>query len=293
MNRVLIIDDESSIVDLLSTFFKMQGFNVDYASHGEMAFVYLSKNVYELIILDYMLPGMDGAQVLQRLAEDPKLSQTKVIISSAAIASESDWWTRLGDKLSNAARSMVKEFVGKPYDIDRMRKAVEKVLTLPDGDMGQRPLARELSPNAPKDKFLPIPQQGNIKVLYVEDEEDLGRSTAENLRSCGYAAGWCINGQSIFRMLAEAPGIDILILDLALPDMSGDELIRRLVDVSSPDKLRVIVTSGKITRGQKLSFIESFPPPARKFISSVMPKPIMDIDDLVAQIRKAESELKR
>ena len=68
--NLLIIDDDVQLTELLEEFFESHNFSVQSQHTPEKAFAYLERNSPDLIILDIMLPGMDGLQVLRKLREN-------------------------------------------------------------------------------------------------------------------------------------------------------------------------------------------------------------------------------
>lgn len=65
--RILVVDDEPSITEFVSYALKKEGFNADIVGNGEDALEMAAKNVYDLFVLDIMLPGMDGYELCRRL----------------------------------------------------------------------------------------------------------------------------------------------------------------------------------------------------------------------------------
>jgi two-component system OmpR family response regulator len=68
--HILVVDDEPSIVDVLATALRYEGFDVDEASDGRAALSTAQDNPPALIVLDAMLPGLDGIDVMHRLRSD-------------------------------------------------------------------------------------------------------------------------------------------------------------------------------------------------------------------------------
>lgn len=79
--RILIVEDEKAIVDALKFSLTKEGFTVDFAMDGENGLDYASANIYDVIILDRMLPKRDGLSILTEIRKDGV--QTPVIIVSA------------------------------------------------------------------------------------------------------------------------------------------------------------------------------------------------------------------
>lgn len=67
LNRILVVDDEERIRRLLKMYLEKEGYEIDEAEDGEIALRKATANDYGLILLDVMLPGIDGMEVLTRL----------------------------------------------------------------------------------------------------------------------------------------------------------------------------------------------------------------------------------
>ncbi|HLX77777.1 MAG TPA: response regulator transcription factor [Acidimicrobiales bacterium] len=68
--KILVIDDEASIVDSVATVLRYEGFKVDVASTGRSALAKAQESRYDLLVLDVMLPDLDGLEVTRRLRAD-------------------------------------------------------------------------------------------------------------------------------------------------------------------------------------------------------------------------------
>lgn len=86
--RILIVEDEPSIVELLRMVLMRLGYEVHTCQSGRDAIATMKQVVPHLVILDVMLPGLDGASIVRIMSEDETLSSTPVIISSALLESE-------------------------------------------------------------------------------------------------------------------------------------------------------------------------------------------------------------
>lgn len=80
LNRILVVDDEERIRRLLKMYLEKEGYEIDEAEDGEIAFRKATANDYGLILLDIMLPGIDGIEVLTRLRE---VKSTPVLMLTA------------------------------------------------------------------------------------------------------------------------------------------------------------------------------------------------------------------
>ncbi len=118
--RVLLVDDDPSIVDMLVEIFGRDGrFEVKTASNGFDAGALTKEFRPDLVLLDYMLPDINGNVVCQRIKQDPDLAHTKIIIVSGAVAAS---------EVAALKAAGADDFVKKPFDVSQlMEKMVEMV----------------------------------------------------------------------------------------------------------------------------------------------------------------------
>ena len=81
--HILVVDDEADLVELVSYNLKKEGFIVDSAPDGETALKKIRKGKYDLIILDLMLPGIQGMELCRILRNDPKTADLPIIMLTA------------------------------------------------------------------------------------------------------------------------------------------------------------------------------------------------------------------
>ena len=83
MNKILIVDDEPDIVELVTYNLKKDGFRVTTASGGEEALDKIRKGAFDLVVLDLMLPGIQGVEICRIIRNDPKTAGTPIIMLTA------------------------------------------------------------------------------------------------------------------------------------------------------------------------------------------------------------------
>ncbi len=81
--RILIVEDEPNIVLSLEFLLAQQGYEVLVAKDGEEALAAVEAQPPQLVLLDVMLPGIDGYEVCRRLREQPELAALKIILLTA------------------------------------------------------------------------------------------------------------------------------------------------------------------------------------------------------------------
>ncbi|HEX9122738.1 MAG TPA: response regulator [Actinomycetota bacterium] len=117
--RILIVDDDPVIVRLLQINFRLEGYEVDTASRGEVALERVRANRPDVVILDVMMPGLDGWEVCRQLKESPEVRHIPVIFLSARAQDE--------DRQRGYALG-VDEYVTKPFDPGHLIEIVRRAL---------------------------------------------------------------------------------------------------------------------------------------------------------------------
>jgi two-component system, OmpR family, response regulator len=121
--RILVVDDEPSIVDSVSTSLRYEGFDVDEATTGRTALAMAQDHPPDLIVLDVMLPDLDGLEVTRRLRADG--IRTPVLFLTARDA--------LDDKLAGLTIGG-DDYVTKPFSLAEVIARIRVILRRSLGD---------------------------------------------------------------------------------------------------------------------------------------------------------------
>ena len=119
MKKILIADDEHKIVMTLEYAFKKAGYEVFIARDGSEVLEILKEQIPDLILLDIMMPNVDGYTTLSEIKKNEKFQDIKVIFLSAK-AGEND--IQKGLELGTDA------YVTKPYSIKKLLEKVEELI---------------------------------------------------------------------------------------------------------------------------------------------------------------------
>jgi two-component system sensor histidine kinase/response regulator len=116
---LLVVDDIEANRDVLSSRLENNGYAVACAEHGEQALELLHANAFDMVLLDIMMPGMDGFQVLQRMKDHERLKHIPVIMISAL------------NELDSVARAIqmgAEDYLPKPFNPILLRARVSACL---------------------------------------------------------------------------------------------------------------------------------------------------------------------
>ena len=134
MARILLVDDSADIRHLLSTILRDEGHDVAVASDGVQALEAIKNGPPELMILDIMMPRMDGYGVLKEMRDGGLKDDVKILVLTAK-AAEADWVR--GYKLG------ADDYLTKPFGADELVDAVNTLLKM-DSDAMKRRSEQEL-----------------------------------------------------------------------------------------------------------------------------------------------------
>lgn len=121
MNKcILAVDDEPDVLMILRTALQTEGYDVCTASNGPDCLEVAAEKKPDLIILDLMMPGMDGFAALQKLKSNPETSTIPVIMLTGV--SEKT-------KVQQALTSGIAYYLTKPFDFDDLMTKVDQAMS--------------------------------------------------------------------------------------------------------------------------------------------------------------------
>lgn len=108
---MLLVEDEVGTQDALATLLRLDGWDVVGAYDGEQALEVLSERIPDVIVTDYMMPNIDGLEMIEQIKGSTDLSSIPIVLMSAI-------------RLSREARHNVEVFLPKPIDLTELRKVL-------------------------------------------------------------------------------------------------------------------------------------------------------------------------
>lgn len=114
-NRVLVVDDDEAIRKLIAAILRRRSFHVDTVANGEEALRKLAEQPYQVMLLDLMMPKVDGYTVIDRVYEQK--IDIEIVVVTAAGASQ----------VKAIDRSRVRAVISKPFDVTQLVEIVSSV----------------------------------------------------------------------------------------------------------------------------------------------------------------------
>ena len=120
LKRVVCVEDEPEMIDLIRLILSRKGFEVIGADGGKQGLDSIRENKPDLILLDLMMPDMDGWEVYQQIKADKSTSEIPVIVVTAKAQSI--------DKVLGLHIAKVDDYISKPFSPQELMDSVDRVL---------------------------------------------------------------------------------------------------------------------------------------------------------------------
>ena len=117
--RILVVDDDENILNLEKTILEGKGFHVTRAAGGAEALDLLASASFDLVLLDVMMPGVDGFTVCRKIKEDPRMKDLPVIFLTAKGG---------GEALAEGFESGAIMYINKPFTANKLLTIVNTML---------------------------------------------------------------------------------------------------------------------------------------------------------------------
>lgn len=214
---VLCVDDDPSVLELLTDFLTIQGFEVITASNGVEAFLQVKQCKPQVVIMDLFMPQLGGLGALGRMkALQPDLPV--ILISGVDTALD----------LVSESGLTVTAALSKPLNLSQLLEALALAGT---------PAPVALAAHAAVNQKPPV----RARVLVTDDEIEMRKLLSEHCRERGYEVLEAADGEEALARVPEYRP-DIVLLDLMMAGIGGMETLSRIVAIS-PDSRVIIVTA--------------------------------------------------
>jgi HAMP domain-containing protein/CheY-like chemotaxis protein len=263
VKRLLVVEDDEtqrkSLVELIGE----EDLITVAVDSGEAALEALGKNSYDCIVLDLKLPGMTGVELIKAMKENPNWQRTPIIVyTGKELTREEDTeLRRLADTI------IVKDVKSPERLLDETALFLHRVESrLPPAS---RQILRRLSESDPA--------LAGKRVLVVDDDARNLFAITTILEQHEMLVTYAENGQQALDALASSTSIDLVLMDIMMPEMDGYEATRRIRAQQQHQQLPIIALTAKAMQGDREKCIQAG-------ASDYITKPV-DADQLVSLLR--------
>ncbi len=226
--KVLVADDEPTIVNFFIAALSDQGYEIESAVNGVQAVEKARSFLPDVILLDVVMPEMNGYQATEKLKADPATSGIPIILVTGLGSVE--------DKVKGL-ESGADDFLTKPFNLQEMLARVHSLVKLKKlQDQLKELSGRQLVPAHVKN----ILSSYRSHILIVEDDERITNICKAILGTGGYVVDIAPDGEEAQKYLKAAIP-DLILLDLMLPGINGLDLLKQLKEDAVTKDIPVII----------------------------------------------------
>lgn len=199
--KILIVDDEADFVQNVQSYFQIYGYECLTAFNGQEGLAKIEQEHPRLVILDILMPNMDGYTMLR------ELKKRKIDILCIIMTAK--------EKLKDLFElERVDRFLTKPFDLQKLKEIVDEMIEHDEGK-SEPPATIE------------APKGDTTTILIVEDEIKLAQNIEQYLIIKGYKVFSVCTGEDGLRALSTYQP-DIVVTDICMPHMDGYSFVKEL-----------------------------------------------------------------
>ncbi len=264
--RILLIEDDAYQSKYLGDFLTSNNIFVLYAYSAAEALGILGSDRVDGIILDIRLADMNGLDLLDKIKENPDWNELPVVVNTAEDLTQAD----LGRVMKYAHPVVIKTKKSNERLLDEVKLFLKKI----------QPKTHE--PEVPKESFSnAVVNAGQLfvgrKLLLADDDMRNIFALSAVLEDAGFSIEIATNGKEAIAKLEDNPEIELILMDVMMPEMDGIEATRRIRQVPAWANIPIIAVTAKAMQGDREQCLEAG---ANDYIS----KPV-DVDKLLSLIK--------
>jgi HAMP domain-containing protein/CheY-like chemotaxis protein len=263
VKQLLVVEDDpvqsQAITDLIGD----GDVQTTTVSSGEGALQSLAETPYDCVVLDLRLPGMSGFELIERIKADPRHRRLPVIVYTGRELTEED-----KARLHGLAQTVIIKDV---TTMERLLDETALFLHRVEANLPERK-QRVLRRLAKTD-----PQLAERNVLVVDDDLRNIFALTSLLEGHKMNVQYAENGKRALAKLEENPNIDVVLMDIMMPEMDGYEAVRKIREKPQWKDLPVIALTAKAMKGDREKCLEAG-------ASDYITKPV-DADQLLSLLR--------
>lgn len=279
-DRILVVDDSPDNVFLIQAILEEEGYKISTAADGRSALAQIEQSPPDLVLLDVMMPGMDGYEVTQRIRDNTALPFIPILLITAYDQ----------PSVAQGLDTGADDFIRKPVEVDELLARVRALLRLKhsvderDAIARQRAdfvswLAHDLrTPLIAADRMLNLMQQGALGELSAEMQEVISTMARSNQNLLAMAN----NLLEVYRYEAGRKTLSFSPIDL---EELFKELIQELTPLAHDKKLALNLELGENSDGPNQLMVEGDRLELRRVFTNIIGNAIKFTDSGSVDVR--------
>ena len=234
--RILIVEDNEEAIIQVKNVLENDGYIVDLANNGKEALDYVKHTIPHGIILDLMMPEIDGFEVLEEIRSTERTKRIPVLVLTAKDLTRKD-------KARLSTNNIQQLIIKGDVDIEGLLFKVKLML-------GDEPVSIKKSKKKGTKTHKGLP-----RVLVVEDNPD-NMTTIKAILKGKFKISEAMDGKEGLKM-AQSQLHDLILLDMSLPKMGGEAIIKVLKRSDKTDLIPTIAVTAQAMKGDKEKFLKA------------------------------------
>jgi signal transduction histidine kinase/DNA-binding response OmpR family regulator len=253
IEKIVIVDDDEMEFEKFKSAFKNDKVRIEYIRDSQLAYNKILEIQPDLIILDLLMPNIDGIGLSHKLKSSKETRHIPVIISTAKDLSEEE-----KSSLHNTVEEITVKSKGHPLDVlkivrDRIRMHEE--YSMRSDIVNEHKIVEEEFEEEPEDNLLQADDMKNETeykgtVLLVDDDEDTLFTVNEIVQSCGCKTLLANSGKEALELLGNG-NPDLILLDIMMPGMDGFQTLKRIKENPRFINIPVFAVTAKAMVGDR------------------------------------------
>lgn len=247
--HILLVEDDMISVRELGVHLREAGYRISFSLDGSTGLKILEKEQPDLVLLDLIMPIMDGFTFLREMNRKPELAKIPVLVLSA-MDLDIEQTSRLpanvqgilvkGNIRENHLLDRIRDVVGLPAPVDSLAQEVGEQGK--EGSIPDMPLA------------MGRPKPGGRRILVAEDNLDNLFLITEILKQGQYEMFRASNGQEAIDMAGQI-NPDLILMDIQMPNMSGLEAIKNIRQIPPLQHVPIVALTARAMKGDREEFM--------------------------------------
>jgi CheY-like chemotaxis protein len=263
VKHLLVVEDDPVQSQAISELIGDADVETTTVASGEVALASLAERPYDCVVLDLRLPGMSGFELIEQIKASPQHHRLPVIVYTGRELTEDD-----RQRLHGLAQTVIVKDV---TTMERLLDETALFLHRIEAELPERK-RRVLRRLAKSD-----PHLADRTVLVVDDDLRNIFALTSLLEGHKMRVLYAENGKRALAKLEESPAIDIVLMDIMMPEMDGYEAMRRIRERAAWQQLPVIALTAKAMKGDREKCLAAG-------ASDYITKPV-DADQLLSMLR--------
>ena len=262
VKELLVVEDDEALRSAIVKLIEDSSINITAVDTGTIALEKLKTGNYDCMILDLSLPDKSGFEVLEEMAGLTEIAKPPVIIYTGKELSQEEEW-----KLKKVASSII---LKTAYSTERLLDETVLFLHKVISDLPKKSRRKQKSENL-EEEF------DGREILLVDDDMRNLFAMSKVLQDKGFKVHQAADGKKALNVLNLEDGIDLVLMDIMMPVMDGNQATKQIRKMDKYKKIPIIALTAKAMPADRHKCIEAG-------ASDYIPKPV-DINNLLSLIR--------